>query len=232
MSIPGYADTRDMYAVHAMFRREFALMPALVRGAAAANKERSQIVADHIALLSTALHHHHHGEDVSLWPRLLDRVPKELDPVIYVMEGQHADIERRVSEIDMALGAWRTSGASEFCEALAGTVDGMIPVLYEHMGMEEERILPIAEKYITAAEWDSLAQATAADLPREDLAILFGMVMYEGEPEVIQAILSKLPDQVGLTLKTLAPQAFATHSQRVYGTATPPRGIGLHRDIV
>jgi hypothetical protein len=33
MTTPGgpYADTRDMYMVHTMLRREFALLPALVR---------------------------------------------------------------------------------------------------------------------------------------------------------------------------------------------------------
>jgi hemerythrin-like domain-containing protein len=221
---PGYADTRDMHAVHTMFRREFALMPELVRRARA---ERTQIVAEHVGLLSTMLHHHHHAEDVGLWPKLLERAPKECDPIIYVMERQHASIERGLSEIDIALGAWRTSASPETGQALAAAIESTLPVLYEHMGMEEERILPLAEEYITAPEWDSLPQTAIAGIPQEDLAVIFGMIMYEGDPEVIQEILAKLPPQAGLALKTLAPQAFALHSQRVYGTATPPRSTQL-----
>jgi hemerythrin-like domain-containing protein len=224
---PGYADTRDMHVVHTMFRREFVLMPELVAGTPAGNKERSQIVAGHVALLNNMLHHHHHAEDVGLWPLLLERAPKECDPIIYVMEGQHSHIEKGVSEIDSALPAWRASAGSDSGQALVAAIERTLPVLYEHMGMEEERILPIAQEYITAPEWDSLAQNATADIPQDDLVVIFGMMMYEGDPEVVQEILSKLPPQISATLKTLGPQAFALHSQRVYGTATPPRSPGL-----
>jgi hypothetical protein len=70
-----------MHAVHTMFRREFGLMSGLVRGTPAGNKARSQVVADHVALMTNMLHHHHHAEDEGLWPRLLERAPKECDPI-------------------------------------------------------------------------------------------------------------------------------------------------------
>ena len=76
-----YADTRDMYVVHTMFRREFGLMAALVRGVTAGDTERAQIVAEHIELMNGVLHHHHAGEDKHLWPRLLGRGSEEVAPV-------------------------------------------------------------------------------------------------------------------------------------------------------
>ena len=39
----------EMLIVHDMFRREFALMPGLVRGVAAGDRDRAQIIGDHIA---------------------------------------------------------------------------------------------------------------------------------------------------------------------------------------
>ncbi|HTU74373.1 MAG TPA: hypothetical protein VMG38_12720, partial [Trebonia sp.] len=54
-----YADTQDMYALHTMFRREFALLPGLVRGVAAKDEERARAVADHVRLLTLILHNHH-----------------------------------------------------------------------------------------------------------------------------------------------------------------------------
>ncbi|HEY6497437.1 MAG TPA: hypothetical protein VIZ43_29515, partial [Trebonia sp.] len=58
------ADARDMFAVHTMFRREFGLMPGLIRGTAA-DTGRAAVVAAHVALVAEVLHLHHTGEDVS-----------------------------------------------------------------------------------------------------------------------------------------------------------------------
>ena len=43
-------DGREMLMVHDVFRREFALMPAVVRGVAVGDHNRAQIVTDHIEL--------------------------------------------------------------------------------------------------------------------------------------------------------------------------------------
>jgi hypothetical protein len=53
------------------------------------------------------------------------------------------------------------------------------------------------------------------------------MVMYEGDPEVIQQILFEMPQDVRAVMKELASQAFAAHAERVYGSATPPRSTVL-----
>jgi hypothetical protein len=58
-------DGREMLILHDMFRREFALMPGLVRGVAAGDRERAQVIAAHITYVSTILHHRHHGKDVT-----------------------------------------------------------------------------------------------------------------------------------------------------------------------
>jgi hemerythrin-like domain-containing protein len=212
-----------MYAVHTLFRREFSLMPALVRGVAARDKERSEIVADHILLMNTVLHHHHRAEDKHLWPRLLDRGSKDVASVVHVMEGQHENLETMIAEVDEATRSWRSSAAPESGKALADALDRMISLLNDHMGVEEERILPMVEKYITAAEWDLMVREGAAETPRENIPLIFGMVMYEGDPEVIQLILSQMPPEMRAVMKEQASRAFASHSERVHGTATPPR---------
>ena len=78
-------DGGEMLMLHDVFRREFALMPALVRGVAVGDHNRAQIITDHIERVSALLHHHHLvterlGRDlVSLadhlyWPQRLDSV--------------------------------------------------------------------------------------------------------------------------------------------------------------
>jgi hemerythrin-like domain-containing protein len=211
-----------MYMIHTMFRREFALLPALVRDADG-DENRSQIVADHIDLLATILHAHHHSEDVNLWPKLLDRGSQEVAPIIHLMEDQHEGIERISAEVTEAITAWRGSPASETTEALGDALDRLVLVLNEHMGMEEDRVLPMAEKYVTEAEWQEMASGTGQRIPQEKIPLVFGMSLYEGDPDVIKKTLSRMPPEVRSMLEELGPKAFTSHSELVHGTATPRR---------
>jgi hemerythrin-like domain-containing protein len=95
-------DGREMLMVHDVFRREFALMPALVRGVAVGDRSRAQIVIDHIEFVSTVLHHHHSAEDQYTWPLLLDRCGPAFAAVVEVMEVQHRHIAALGGEVDAA----------------------------------------------------------------------------------------------------------------------------------
>ncbi|WP_326558551.1 hemerythrin domain-containing protein [Micromonospora sp. NBC_01796] len=225
MTIPEgpYADTRDMYAVHTAFRREFAALPALVRGVEAGDDERLRVVADHIELVSAVLEAHHRSEDVHLWPKLLERGSEAVAPVVELMEGHHSRIERLNSEAMAALGEWRDRATVGRTEALADLLSRLCEVLYEHMSLEETHILPIAEKCVTAAEWQEMAGGSGARLPAESMPLVFGMVLYEGDQDVIEHILSGLPPAVRTMLEKQGTRDFAAHSQRVHGTPTPRR---------
>src|SRR4029077_18833961 len=87
-------DGREMLMLHDSFRREFALLPGLVRGVATGDLERAQVIAAHITYVSTILHHHHHGEDAHVWPLLVERCAGECAPLVELMEGQHEDVAR------------------------------------------------------------------------------------------------------------------------------------------
>src|SRR5665213_3833853 len=68
---------QQMVVIHRVFRREFGLLPALIRGVATDDLERAKVVADHAAGLLRFVHIHHSGEDEFLWPVLLERVEVE-----------------------------------------------------------------------------------------------------------------------------------------------------------
>ena len=219
-----YADARDMYLAHTMFRREFGLMAGLVRGVSAGDEEHTQIVVKHIEVLNMVLHHHHAGEDKHLWPRLLERGSAEVATVVQLMESQHQSIGETTAEVATALGAWRSRSASESGEAPADALDRLARQLDEHTRMEEERALPIVEKCITAADWGAMAQEGAAAMPQEAVPLVLGMMVYEGDPGVIEGILSHLSAGARDGLTNLASRVFATHSKRVHGTTAPCRG--------
>ena len=96
------ADARDMFAAHTIFRREFGLMPGLIRAVAAGDKQRSALVADHVAFVSSILNHHHSGEDTYVWPPLQERCPGDCAALVDVMEEQHHAIHNGLLQVAQA----------------------------------------------------------------------------------------------------------------------------------
>lgn len=96
----------------------------------------------------------------------------------------------------------------------------------EHLALEEERVVPLIEEYVTQAEYARVAQDQAADTPPEKLPICFGMFMYETAPEVIDVVVADMPAEVQPIIRDLAPNAYAAYAQELYGTATPARVMG------
>ncbi|MGW4462978.1 hemerythrin domain-containing protein [Micromonospora sp. NPDC004704] len=217
------ADVRDMYTVHIAFRREFGQLASLVRAVGDGDTARAELLGDHIELLCAALHSHHTGEDELLWPKLLERGAEEVAPLVHLMEAQHQAVDNAITEINGTLPLWRSTASATGRETLADALDRLNASLIEHLGMEEERILPLAEKHITAVEWEQLGQHSMAGMPKKRLPLIFGMVMYEGDPQVIKEVLDTMPLLARLLMPTIARRLFASHSKRIHGTASPTR---------
>src|SRR5258708_19381519 len=103
------ADARDMRAVHALIRREFGLRPGLVRAVAAGDKQRTMLVADHVALVRNVLDLHHSGEDKHIWPRLRERGAEEIASIVGVMEEQHGAIHHGLLQLTVPVESCRVS---------------------------------------------------------------------------------------------------------------------------
>jgi hypothetical protein len=219
-----------MYMAHTMFRREIGLAPALIRGVAGGDVERAATVAGHLQIVDNGLHHHHVAEDKHLWPRLVERVGTEAEPVVRVMEEQHGAIDTLLEEIRAGLARWRGAADAAQGEALADTMARLHGRLVEHLATEEDRALPLIEKHITAAEWGQMLADGAGDVAPEQIPLIFGMMAYEADPDVVRDILAQMPPEVSGMIGDLAPQAYAAHAQQVYGTATPAR-IGARGEV-
>jgi hemerythrin-like domain-containing protein len=217
----------EMLIVHDAFRREFALMPGLVRGVAAGDRDRAQIIGDHIQGATSVVHIHHVLEDDNVWPLLLDRCGESVAPQVELMEGQHHQIATLIPQVDEALSIWRDSATGESRQALVDVLDRLIPALKEHLSTEEDRVVPLMEQHITAAEWNEFLEKESAAVDPEHLPLMLGMLMYEGDPESVEQVIATMSADTGPVITQLAAPAFAAHSQRVHGTATPPRSTEL-----
>lgn len=214
-------DTREMLVVHSLFRRELRLAGDLVRRVPAGDTRRAAVVAAHLGLVEGVLHHHHTAEDELLWPLLVQRVAEELEPVVHLMESQHQVVDALLAEIGRLRPAWAAAPTTDGAEQLADRYDRLYVALAEHLEAEELRVLPLVARCITPQEWAALGEAGRTGIKRSDTALVFGMLMYEGDPEVIAAMLAPAPLPVRLLVPRLGRRAYRRHALAVHGTATP-----------
>jgi hemerythrin-like domain-containing protein len=215
-----YADTGAMYVIHTMFRREFGLLPTLIGTVPLEDGHRVQAVADHIELMCSLLHLHHSAEDEVLWPLLLARAPREIDPVVHLAEGHHRAIDDLLTEVGKRLDAWRDGAAGVDGAALALTLRRLAVTAFEHMDLEERLVLPLVERHIFAAEWEAMEQQAIATMAQEEATMAVGMVMYEVDRQSLSAV---FPEE----MLEVAEQVYAAHAERVHGTPAPPRSTEL-----
>ena len=83
------------------------------------------------------------------------------------------------------------------------------------------------EQHITADEWDAMVAEGAAAGDPAALPLSFGMLMYEGDPAVIERALGNLPATARGVVRSRAAESFSQHARRVYGTPTPLRSNEL-----
>lgn len=214
-------DVRDMLVAHLAFRREFRLAPRAVERVTDGNRGQARRVAKHLRFLIGSLDHHHTGEDRLLWPKLHQRVPERLNTAVTSMEHQHETIHALLDDVSGQLPAWTGHAGTEDRDRLADTLARLAIALDEHLTAEEQQILPLAAEHLEAAEWQALERDGIDSLPKAQAALAFGMLMYEGDPEVIALMLGRAPAPARLLMPWLAPRTYARHARRVYGTPTP-----------
>jgi len=209
-------DVSDMYTVHRAFRREFGLMPQLVRGVAAGDTARAAVLADHGRRILTGLHYHHSGEDELLWPKLLDRVEVERSFVLRAEE-QHERVHELLERGQVRAATFRADPCAEKREAFAATVDELDAALREHMADEERYILPLVEQHMSVAEWEQLGERGRASIPKDRMLVQLGWILDGLSPAERQEFLRQLPLPARIAWRLLGKRTFERERRRIYG---------------
>jgi iron-sulfur cluster repair protein YtfE (RIC family) len=182
----GSVDFTMMYAAHDAFNRDLTrLVEAAERGhgfhpSAVATWQR----------FSRQLHTHHTAEDTALWPRLHQVATGRETEILADMEAEHAAIDPRLERIDAAI-------AERDDTALLGQLQALGTELTDHMRHEEESALPLLERRLGAAGWETFT----ADI-RQRVGGLRGGAQYL--PWLLDAASA---DARRAVLKTLPPPA-------------------------
>lgn len=112
---------------------------------------------------------HHPKEDEHLFARLAAR-SSAAAPLVRELQAEHEEGARRVRELERAvLGCeqrWPQGG-----EAFREAVEAYADFHWRHMRKEEQDLLPLAERHLTAEDWAAIDAAFAAnDDPLADAA--------------------------------------------------------------
>jgi hemerythrin-like domain-containing protein len=104
---------------------------------------------------------HHPKEDQYLFPPLIGRLPT-VQPLIDSLRAEHKEGEKLVRELERALVLFEDSwpaGAREFLDR----VDAYADFHWKHMRKEEQQVLPLAERHLSARDWQAIDWAFDAN---------------------------------------------------------------------
>jgi hemerythrin-like domain-containing protein len=212
-------DTWEMVVVHRLFRREFALVPGLLRKVAEGDRERSAVVADHLMFLVDGLHHHHSAEDELLWPLLLERVGDLDGELVHRMESQHETVAAQLERAGELLSGWRARADRDSGEELAVLFEQVQVALDEHLTDEENEILPLCSRHLTQDEWDSLGKRAQEGLPKGARAFVsLGSILEGATPDERRRFLAQLPVPARVLWRMVGKGIYRREVVRVHGS--------------
>ena len=207
--------------IHTALRRETRLAGPLVRAVAEGDERRATVVAAHLGVILRLLHHHHENEDLLVWPPLEARALGDEPALVATMKDQHAELERHLAQVEAILPRWSAGAGAGERDALADALDGLHVTLADHLALEEARALPMAERLLTDEEWVAIGEHGEKGAEGPEKLLVFGILAYEGDPVVLDQMLSAAPYPVRKLLPRLALRRYRRHARRVYGTPAP-----------
>jgi hemerythrin-like domain-containing protein len=211
-------DTWEMVLVHRTFRRDFRMLPALVRAVADGDTARAELVGYHLEQVAGALHHHHTGEDDLLWPLLLERATLHTE-LINRMEAQHERVHEPLERIAELNPRWRAAARTADRDELADVIAQASVALDEHLHDEEQEILPLVATHLTHAEWDALGERGRRSIPQGKLALLFlGSILEEATPAEKARFMAGLPLPARIMWRLFGDRFYADYTKRLRHT--------------
>lgn len=125
---------------------------------------------------------HHSKETQLLFPKLRERCP-QIASVLDRLDREHARGERAIRDLEHDLLAFEVLGEPRRA-AFEQAVDRYIDFYLSHMRIEEEEVLPLALKHLSAEDWKELDTAFLANRdpltghePEDDYRALFSRIV-------------------------------------------------------
>lgn len=146
----GPCDTRMMGVVHSALRRDLVRTRMVLEHEAPLATKRRIVLAGHVLWLMHTLHLHHTGEDIGLYPMVLQNDPSTAE-LVADMDADHKRIDPAIAAFEQAARAYRTdeTAAGQLLDALTD----LEAVLLPHLEREETVMMPVVSCCVTEREW-------------------------------------------------------------------------------
>ena len=132
---------------------------------------------------------HHPKEDAWLFRLLRSRHPPAA-ALLERLQSEHRAGAGMLRQIEQALIRYQQGGSAEF-PAFATVVEAYVAFERNHMRSEETEAFPLAQKYLTPADWDEIdaaflghADPLVGDTKREDFRDLFRRIVNLAPPPI------------------------------------------------
>ncbi|GAB3263396.1 hypothetical protein GCM10027456_45600 [Kineosporia babensis] len=205
-------DTWEMVFAHKIYRREFRILPGIIRAVADSDRRRAELVGAHLQLVVGALHHHHEAEDDLLWPIMLQRVISTDSEIVLRMESQHERLENLLNQVNTLNAGWRGSAAGPARDELADVLAQASAALDEHLADEERDLLPLVPGNVSPAEWEALNERARSGMAVKNpklALVLLGFALEDATEQEKQSILAELPAPIRLLWRWPGQRWFA-----------------------
>ncbi len=184
------ADSAGAAAIRILTDEHLAIASVLYSLRTAVRRNRDEGVAPDLAFLRAALDFviafpemlHHPKESDYLFAALLARWPAA-QPLIGELEAEHARGASLIDDLADALERCSRDDRTAF-DVFARSVEAYADFHWQHMAKEEDLLLPLARRHLTAGDWDTIEAAFRANdnplrgiRPKEQSARLYREIL-------------------------------------------------------
>ena len=115
------------------------------------------------------------------------------------------------------MSAWLSVSHHAVGDELASNIDQLRGALLAHLDEEERMVLPLAARHLSQEEWAGIGQASVGTMTRQQLPLMFGMVMEDATPAERVEMLGVLPVPMRLLMRTWGVRRYARYVTAVRG---------------
>ncbi len=213
---PPPPDTSEMMAVHKVFRHALHDATELVGSVPEGDTDRARLIAGYYDEMLTLLTLHHDGEDMLVWPKLLERAPAQAE-LVRTAESQHQVIHEPIERARAALKAWEAAPDAQHGAGLVGALGELEPELLAHLDNEEQTVLPLIGEHLTIEEWGELPGHAMRNYPGDRIWLVLGLVRENMTRSQRDMMLAHMPPPAVEMWTTKGEGAFSTYMGEVRG---------------
>jgi hypothetical protein len=222
-----------MRIVHNALRRDLARARATL--ARPAHPDQRRAIGAHLTWMMGFLHAHHASEDHGLYPLVRERAADSLDAleVLDRMTRDHDAIASAAAAVETAASVLAADSSQDATEDTLAALAALAAVLLPHLQTEEEDVMPMTSRLITAAEWNAIEKQHNLD-PKSTSELGFeGHWLIDGASDADRATVVGLvpPIQRFILLHGWA-RRYRRHAAACWGTSGKrPRRVQMENNV-